>query len=206
MYWQKRKLEYDISILPILKSFEEFNSIEAEMYFKWFTGQLKDRIIYLQKFSNVSLDYSENSLIDIWNWFLKNAKIEVTPRSKMNDEKNRLKGYSKEIAEAVLAEQSKQFSLETEYIMRDIAMYLGEVFVKNNPSISWGYHMNVKVNSFANMPLLVGFEDRNFDPPFEANMEPIHMVHVQACNIFDNSQNEKDLKNLYEIWQRMIFN
>ena len=149
---------------------------------------------------------SVDSLIDIWGWFLKNAETEKTPIIKINEIKRQLKGQPKEIAEAVLKEQSEQFSLETEYILRDIAMYFGEVYVKNNSSISWGYHTDVKADSFANMPLLVGFEDREFDPPFKAIFEPLHMLHVQACNIFDNSQSDKDLLNLYKTWQRMVFN
>ena len=206
MYWQKKKLHYDILIPPINKPFEKFNSSEAESYFKWHMSQLDNRIKYLQDYAGIALNYSVDSLIDIWGWFLKNAEIEKTPKIKMNEIKRQLKGQPKEISEAVLKEQSEQFSLETEYILRDIAMYFGEVYVKNNSSISWGYHTDVKADSFANMPLLVGFEDREFDPPFKAIFEPLHMLHVQACNIFDNNQSDKDLLNLYKTWQRMVFN
>ena len=204
MYWRKKELKYDTLIPPIRKPFEEFDPDEAEAYFNWFMGQIEDRINYLQEYSKISLDYSVDSLVDIWRWFLKIAEIEQTPRIKINEIKRQLKGHPKEIVEAVLKEQSKQFSLETEYILRDIAMYLGEVFVKNNLSISWGYHTDVNADSFANKPLLVGFEDRNFDPPFKARFEPVAMIHVQASNIWDNTQSDNDLKSLFEKWQRMV--
>lgn len=206
MYWQKKRLSYDILIPPIQKPFEEFHLSEAEAYFNWYIGQLDNRIQYLQDYSNIVLNYSVDSLVDIWGWFLMFAEIEKTPKNKMNEIRKQLISQPKEISEAVIREQSVQFTLETEYIIRDIAMYFGEVYVKNNSSISWGYHTDVKADSFANMPLLVGFEDRDFDPPYKAHFEPVEMVRTQACNIFDNSQSDEDLLNLYMTWQRMVFN
>ena len=206
MYWRRKKLNYDILVPPFYKPFEKFNSKEAEIYFKWYISQLKNRIDYLEGYSDTSLNYSVNSLVDIWEWFLNIAEIEKTPKIKRAEIIKQLKGQPKEIAEAVLKDQSKQFSLKTEYILRDIAMYFGEVYVKNNSSISWGYHTDVKLNSFANMPLLVGFEDRDYKPPFKASLEPVRMLHIQACNIFDGSQSNDDLYNLYKTWQKMVFN
>ncbi len=86
---------------------------------------------------------------------MKIAVIEKTPKAKIKEVKDQLKNQPKEMNEDVLNEQAKQFSLETEYIIRDIAMYFGEVYVKNNTSIKWGYHTDVKLDSFANMPLLL---------------------------------------------------
>ena len=90
------------------------------------------------------MDYSVNSLVDIWGWFLKIAETEKASKSKTEEVRNRLKSQPKEIIEDVLNEQSRQFSLETEYIIRDIAMYFGEVYVKNNSSIAWGYILMLK--------------------------------------------------------------
>ena len=36
MYWQKKRLSYDILIPPIQKPFVEFNLSETETYFKWY--------------------------------------------------------------------------------------------------------------------------------------------------------------------------
>lgn len=206
MYWRKKKLHYDILIPPITKPFEKFSPSEAETYFKWFLSQLDKRIEYLQDYSQITLNYSIDSLVDIWEWFLNIAEIERTPKIKINDIKMQLKDQPKEIAEIILKEQSEQFTLETEYIIRDIAMYFGEVCTKNNPSISWGYHTDITADSFANMPLLIGFEDRDYEPPFKASFDPIFTVHCSACNIFDGNQEKDDLLNIYNKWKRMIFN
>ncbi len=206
MYWQKKKLIYDILIPPIAKPFEEFTVKEAENYFNWHMSNLNERALYLAKYSNVQLDYSVNSLINIWTWFLKVAEIEKTQKEKLNEIRNQLKSKPKDFIDTILKEQSEQFSLETEYIIRDIAMYFGEAIVKNNNSIYWGYHTDIKKDSFANMPLLMGFEDRDFNPPFQTAFEPVFIVHGIACNIFDNGHNKNDLVNMYKKWQRMIFN
>lgn len=130
MYWHKKKIDYDILIPPINKQFKNFTKKEAESYFEWYKNQLNPRIEYLRKYSGVDLDYSVNSLVDIWGWFLKIAETEKAPKAKTEEIRNRLKSLPKEIIEDVLNEQSRQFSLETEYIIRDIAMYFGEVYVK----------------------------------------------------------------------------
>jgi len=205
MYWQKKKLTYDILIPLITKPFEKFTLEDAENYFNWYISNINERVLCLTKFSNVQLNYSINSLIDIWAWFLKMAEIEKTPKIKLDEIKNELKGKPQDFIDTILHEQSVQFSLETEYILRDVSMYFGDVIVKSNNSIHWGYHTDIKKDSFANMPLLMGFEDRDFNPPFQAAFDPLFTVHGIACNLFDNSYNKTDLINMYKKWQRMIF-
>lgn len=205
-YWRKKKVNYHILIPPLSKPFEEFTPREAEEFFKWYKSRLGTRIEYLRNYSGVDLNYSVDSLIDIWTWFLEIAEIEKTPVIKMKELRRELRGQPKEIAEAVLNEQSRQFSLETEHIIRDIAMYFGEVCVRNNPSISWGYHTDKKKDSFANMPLLVGFEDRDFTPPFKAHFDPTFMIRGTAYALFDGDQKPDDLVELYDKWQRLVHN
>lgn len=206
MYWQKKKLNYDILIPPITKPFEVFSLNEAEDYFNWFISNLDKRAFYLEKYSNARLDYSVDSLIEIWSWFLKVADIEKTPKEKLDEIKVQLKGKPKNFINNIIQEQLEQFTLETEYVIRDVAMYFGEVIVRNNNSIYWGYHTDIKKDSFANRPLLMGFEDRDFNPPFQASFDPVFTVRGIACNLFDNSQNKNDLVGMYKKWQRMIFN
>lgn len=206
MFWKKKKLEYDILIPPLEKAFEKFSLEEAEAYFVWYLDKIDSRVKYLEKFSSVSLDYSVNSLNNLWGWFLKNAEIEKTPEIQLKELRKQLKGQPKEIIDDIIDEQSVQFSLQTEYIIRDIAMYFGEVCIKNNSAISWGYHTNIKEDSFANMPVLMGFEDRDFNPPFNAYFELNFIIRGLASNIFDGDQKRSDLVDMYKKWQRMVYN
>ena len=75
------------------------------------------------------------------------ATIDKAPKERMNQLKQELKDTPKEIASAIIEENKLQFTLETEYILRDIAMYFGEVNVRNNASIYWGYHTDIKKDS-----------------------------------------------------------
>ena len=96
--------------------------------------------------------------------------------------------------------KSRRLTLETEYILRDIGMYLGETFRKNNPHIDWAYYTQPRRDFFVNHPLLKGFVDRTFDQPFEACFEPIHMARIQACKMLDKTSSDGDLFALYQLW------
>ena len=206
MCWRNKKFTYDALIPPFDKPFENFTPEEAKKYFEWFTDQLNSRVEYLRSYSNIDLDYSVSSLVDVWDWFLNNAKIEKTPKSRLKQLDLELKNLPNEIRGEVLKEQSEQFTHETECIMLDIAMYFGEVYVRNNNSITWGYHTDIHLDSFANMPLLVGFEDRDFTPPFKTHFELSFTVKGLAYNIMDNDAKKEDLLEMYNKWQRMVFN
>jgi len=192
MFWQKKKIQYKILIPPILKPFEEMNEKETNEFFVWFVDRIPERIEYIKmvcsqsiNIPSESIDLSPQSLIYIWKWFLNVAEVENIP----NEENTN-----------VYESSEKQFSLETEYILRDIGMYLGQTMVTNISNIKWSYYTTPKTDFFVNRPLLLGFIDKNFSPPFPTEFEPIHMARVQASNIFNNTQDQNDLFNLYTKW------
>ena len=205
MFWQKKRLNYDVLIPPIVKPFDKFTKAETEAYFNWFKDQIPRRVEYLQSFSGIHLDYTVNSLEAVWGWFLSIARIEKTTASKLKMIKNQIAALPFEIRKAVLSEQSQQFTLETEYILNDIAIYFGAVIIYNNPKISWGYHREKRLDSFANMPILVGFEDKDFTPPFKCHFELNFMIRGLADRIFDGDHDRKDLLELYNKWRRLMF-
>lgn len=185
--WQRKPLTYDICIPPISKPFDAFSSEEAKEFFDWYIGKIPERIQYLSnrcaRDLGISVDrinLQPESLPLVWKWFLSVADTEKT-------ESNEL-----------------QLNLQTEYIIRDIGMYVGEMFHSNYRCIQWSYYETPKTDFFVNMPLLVGFEDDCVSPPFHAVFEPIHMVGVQACRILDNRQKEDDLLNMCKIWIQKI--
>ena len=94
----------------------------------------------------------------------------------------------------------RQLTLETEYILRDIGMYVGETFRKNNLQIYWAYYTNPNRDFFVNHPLLMGVVDRTSGQPVNVVFEPIHMVGVQASKLLDRSSKPEDLYKLYCWW------
>lgn len=202
MCWKRKQLQYIPLIPPICRPFKCMRGAEVEDYFQWYISHIKERIDYLSQISFVTLDYTPTSLVKIWKWFLKVARTQ-----KMSDQDLQLKyreisAIDENLAKIVIEADKECLSLETEYIIRDIAMYLGEFFCVNHENIFWAYHTDTKKDSFANIPLLTGFVDNNFSPPFRADFEPNHMVGVQAARILRNASTSHDLLNIYNKWAK----
>lgn len=213
MFKRFKKVHYDMLIPPLNKPFSELTAKEAETFFVWYTGKIPERIEYLSqccarqlRIDVANFDLSPQSLIPLWHWFLDVAQTERTPKRQLEVLR---KEYQKcpipiDLQNYMLSQSRDQFSLQTEYILRDIGMYIGAVFVKNKPSIHWGFYGEPKTDCFTNKPVLIGFVDSGFNPPFNMVFEPIHMVGVQASNIWDGTQHECDLYDLYQRWLRFV--
>lgn len=185
--WQRKVLEYDICIPPLSKPYALLSSEEASDYFKWYVDKIPERIVYLSKIVSQKMGNREDrillspeSLVIVWKWFLSVAKTEM-------DESGHL-----------------QLDLQTEYIIRDIGMYLGELFNSRHESINWSYYETPKADFFVNRPVLTGFLDKSVSPPFQMVFEPIHMVRVQASRILTDRQKEDDLLRVYKNWEEKI--
>lgn len=203
MHWRYKKLKYDILIPQLDKNIFQLDEKEASDYFVWFTERIPERVSYISKVCATELripeekmDCSPESLVLLWKWFLRRAKTEPVVQSETEAERKRFLNS--------ILKSEQQLTLETEYILRDIGMYLGETFRKNNPNIYWTYYTKPRRDFFVNHPLLKGFVDRTFDKPFEASFEPIHMAHVQAVKIMKKTSKETDLLNIYNIWAQKI--
>lgn len=200
-------------IIPIDKPFEALSKAEAKTYFDWFIGHVDERSEYIrQKVSeglNISiatLDFSMESLIVIWRWFLRVAELQRTPKAVLKNIRKELKanGEPKEFIEDMVRAHGTELSAFSRYVIRDIGMYVGKMFVTNFQTLRWDYHTDTKKDSFANMPQVFGFVDFAYDPPFEEQFEPIHYTEMQASNLFDNSQTENDLYNMCMRWAKWI--
>ena len=185
--WKRKMIPYDICIPPIRKPFPLLNSEEVKEYFQWYIGKIPERIHYLsymiaQDFglNESQINLLPDSLIIVWKWFLGVANTEISDASGM------------------------QLDLQTEYIIRDIGMFLGELFHSQYKSISWSYFESPKTDLFVNKPILIGFQDNSVSPPYHAVFEPIHMVRTQACKVLSDRQSEYDLINLYRKWTSKI--
>lgn len=200
MQWRYRKLTYDILIPKLGKSIFQLNDEEAASYFEWYMERIPERVAYVSRvcakelrIPEEKLDCSPESLLLIWKWFRRRAKTEPA----IHTEEDRNNKFPADIWN-----NKRQLTLETEYIIRDIGMYLGETFRKNMPSIYWTYYTKPRRDFFVNHPLLKGFVDRTFGEPFETCFEPIHMTQVQATNILDKTAKNEDLFNLYNLWSK----
>ena len=215
MRMSKNQRNYVPLIFPDDKSFKEMSKTEAQAYFDWFTSHVDERSEYLRKkvseglkISMEALDFSMESLIPIWRWFLEIVELQKTPKAVLRNLRKELKanGEPEEFIEDIIRENSAELSVFSRYVMRDIGMYVGKMFVTNFQTLRWDYHTDIHRDSFANIPQIFGFVDFNYDPPFEDRLDPIHCTEMAASNILDNTENENenDLYNLCMIWLQWI--
>ncbi|MBC5787508.1 hypothetical protein [Clostridium facile] len=202
-------------IIPIDKPYEKLSPSEAKSYFDWFVDHIDERSEYIkQKVSkdlNIpieTLNFSMESLIYIWRWFLKVAELTKTPKNVLKELQKEMKanGEPDEFIEDMVREHSLELSIFSHYVIRDIGMYVGKMFITNFCTLRWDYHTNIEQDSFANIPQIFGFVDSTYNPPFEMQFDPIHFTEMQASNLFDNTQNENDLYNVCKLWTQWIPN
>lgn len=203
MHWHYKKLKYDILIPKLGKSIFKLNEEETAAYFEWFMEQVPVRVAYVSQVCAKELhipvermDCSPESLLILWKWFRKRAKTEPVI---LTEEEKKHPAYANGIFR-----NKRQLTMETEYIIRDVGMYLGETFRKNHPQIYWTYYTKPKRSFFANHPLLKGFIDMTTGAPFFAEFEPIHMAGIQARKILSKKSKDTDLFDIYTIWAQKM--
>ena len=203
MHWHMRKLTYDILIPKLGKSIFQLTEEEAAAYFEWYMEQVPQRVTYVSQVCAKELhipvermDCSPESLLLIWKWFRKRARTEPAI---LSEEEKKHPAY----ANGMLCNK-RQLTLETEYIIRDIGMYLGETLRKNLPQLYWTFYTKPKRSFFVNHPLIKGFVDTSPGAPREIEFEPIHMAGVQASKILSKKSKETDLFDIYTIWAQKM--
>ena len=213
MRMSKNQKNYIPLIFPDDKSFKEMSKTEAQAYFDWYISHVDERSEYLRKkvseglkIPMESLDFSMESLIPIWRWFLENAELQKTPKAVLRGIRKELKasGEPKEFIEDMLRENSVELSTFSRYVMLDIGMYVGKMFVTNFQTLKWNYHTDIHRDSFFNRPQIFGFVNLNYNPPFKQRLDPILCIEMVASNLLDNTQNEKDLYNMCMRWYSRI--
>lgn len=180
-----------------LISFEDMKKKQAEQYFVWYIDTIEQRIQNLEKYINLTgtrmvLDKTPNSLIELWDWF--SNHIEVC--TKDEQELMLASTMRPDWIKAHIMSDRRKLSLNTIMIAVDISAYFGEVFIKNNPNIYWGYLSKPKKLHGVNRPRLLGFA---------GDMSVYAYGRVEMCiwktiETVDNMH----LFNMYQVCLKMI--
>ena len=183
------KTKYDYIISPLDKSIFDITPAEAAAYFSWYLEKLPERVEYISRICARELhirrermDCSPESLILLWKWFRRRAKKQPGPTPQNP--------------------KQKVLTPETELLLQDVGMYLGETLRKNVPGIRWTFYTEPKNDFFCNQPLLTGFVDMTSGKPFQAVFQPIHMAGIQARKLLRWESDDHDLYNLYCLWSK----
>lgn len=177
--------------------FEEMNKKQVVQYFEWFMETKAERLRYLEEYihnkgGTVAFDYSPESLIDLWVWFKDKIVWEEKTEEEIEEELRR----TPERFRHHVTENTKKLSLQTTYIGVDISVYFGECFIKNNPTIHWGYVTKPKKFVDVNRPSLVGFKGNG-------SIFPYRLVSVCILKCSEAWSDEK-LFETYQNWCDLI--
>ena len=210
MLFGKQELVYSVPVPPVRKPFVDMTHEETDAYFRWHQAHLEERIAYLSQIVSRQmripadrLDLSPRSLIPVWRWFLKIVENRKHIKFFLQVEKEP-SGATVTPTEWIADKEKQCYSLLGEMILKDIAMYLGQVFVQNEEGTAWTYFEQPKREVRVNMPCVSGFEDNRFTPTFKLFFEPVNMTMVQAAKMWRSEESEEDLYNLYQLWKTKI--
>ena len=181
----RHKAPHEPLPLPTNKRMFALTAAEAQSFFDWYVQHIPERIRHLAQqcglppyTDSASYAWNPEYLRKIWKWFLRSAIIQQDPVT-----------------------GKKQLSGMTESMLRDIGMYVGEMFVSLYPNLRWGYYTEPK-NSFTNHPMVFGFVDDSFTPPARVPFEPTYMVGVRAAKILRGKHVQSDLYDLFQYWAK----
>lgn len=198
-------VQYDLLIPPDGINYRGMTPGVAKRSFQWFVSKIPERMAYFRsrcahdlKIPINRLDYSEESLLLVWKWFLRTARTEKTPEDLLAPMIEGAKIFGDSFI------NWRQRTPVTRFIERDIAMYVGECFLAQSSKLYWSYTKKPKSNVMLHQPAIEGlgeFYNGKFYPQLFA---PIHMVGVQAAKILSNEQNEQDLYRVFQTWKKYI--
>lgn len=174
---------------------------QSKENFDWFMSKIPERMRYFRNrcaedlcTSAENLDYSSNSLKSVWKWFIGTAKIEKTPKRDLEQMEEAAKIFGSSYV------NKEQFTVATQFILRDIGMYLGQAYVLNYKPLYWTFYTKPKNDINVNQPVIAGFTVNGNNTYFN----PIHMAKIQAANIFNHTAQDSDLYKIFVKWATYV--
>ena len=189
---------YPVTIAPFhFDNFKELSNAEAREYFNWYMEVKINRIQNLQNYINeneklkIQLDYSVQSLENVWDWYKKEIETEDMTEE---DYQKLCKGRPEWLQERIREEKTK-VSILTWCICQDIAVYFGEVMIKKHEALHWDYFTKPKNAINIKEPIITGFRKGLYFSPFQI------LVTLTKRAV---RKEESSLEGMYLKWEKMI--
>lgn len=178
---------------PFTLKFREMSGRELKEYFRWFTGQIPERIGVLGNavketpgFQNWQPDRSPSSLDPLGDWYA--SQIETRPRTA--EELQAIKARSSIGVEALTTElTNRTFSLAV-----DVGMYLSKVLQKEHLHLTWEQPLNDKKFVDFGQPVLVGFG--------AVPLNPVRILTTLAYGIASKKHTGRRLREVFDYWSK----
>jgi len=201
-------VKYDLLVPPFGSDYYSMTPKQVKENYEWFVSKIPERTRYLSnriaedlKIPISELNFSPDSLKTVWKWFLKTARVEKVSKEQVSE----MEAQWGHLGEHWI--QREQLTVATQFILRDIGMYLGETFIATSKSIHWGYFMKPKNEVSAKRPVLLGFfyvGPENGYQPFGMPFDPVGVLDGEAYKIISKTKKETDLYDLFIARQKYI--
>lgn len=180
-----------------MKPFVKMNKKEAQQHFDWYLQQIPLRIQVLYDLTNgiVKLDYSKESLIDIFKWYLSVIEVRTLTDEEIQKDLDELRQYPDFIYEDEkerLLQNPVDLEVNDYALAMDIAIYYAETIIKHNTQVQWTFLTKPKSYIYLNESIL-HFEDENV----EFNRNPRQLLNVIIQKIKKNKVDEQHLYNRF---------
>jgi hypothetical protein len=180
-----------------VKDYRQMNKKEAQQYFDWFMNQIPDRLNMLKEAFEFtgggrkeSLNFTEESLKELWAWFVPRIESVNKTKEELEQEATRTVSWLKDKI------KDKKFSFGTMALIMDISIYVAEVFVRSYSQIRWGMITSPKSFVSVNRPILLGFINKK-------DMDCLRIVNVLALKS-ETDKNTEVLFNLFQKWKEFL--
>jgi len=176
-----------------MKPFEKMKKKDAQQHFDWYLQQIPTRVQVLHELTNgkVKLNYSKESLIDLFKWYLSVIEIRTLSNEELEKELDELRQYPDFIYEDEkerLLQNPVELEVNDYALAMDMAIYYGETIIKHNPQVQWTLITKPKSHIDFNEPVLY-FEDD--EVLYERN--PRRLLQVIIQKIKRNKVNDQYL-------------
>jgi len=198
--------KYNIHRLPYGIDFEKLTKRQVTVTFDWCMENMQMMIEWVRDncsealgISKDKLDSSLESIIYIWRWFLSIASLEYLKAEELEPMINIRKKYGQPTE--LPFESTVRLSEKTNYIMLDIAMYIGKCFTLLRPQLQWDCITKPKSDMFYGQPILRGFQATFMGVTGETYCPVFHRVGVQASHCIYGTQKETDMYEACKKWK-----
>lgn len=192
---------YPLMDPPNFKAYDDMTRAEAKKHLEWYINQISERLALLRNAyeetgggGKEELDYSVESLRKLWEWFI--PLIDTEPKTPEELEKEA------KIIPGGKLRNLERLSIGTLAIAKDIAIYFGEVFVRNCKNIKWGIAKSRSKNYINyNRPVLLGF----MAGKYEDELDPCRILNNITLKVaFDGDETSDALIDVYNSWKKKI--
>ena len=171
----------------------------AKQYFEWFQEQIPIRITvvqeYIKSFPNYH-DWEANltpiSLEVLGSWFIDRITTRLRSKDEIDSIYVNAPGWFKN-----LEVPEYDLSIMTESLCIDMGMYLSQVIVHKNEKLHWEMITRPKRHIDYHQPVLLG--------QGKVPCNPVRLVRVYAYKIANGNLQKEGLKELYEIWSKILY-